>query len=333
MEKPEASNGSGYGPAVVEFWKGNHSTANTEFMSIYSLIAWSVLHILISASAVVGNVLIIAVFVKRQRVRTRMNFVIIGLAFSDLLIALVIIPLWLTVLWLYYTQKSAQANYIQRIFGPLDIFCGMLSILHLMVISLERLHAISFPLSHRSLRAHVNLIVISAVWFLSAIIAVTSVFIPKGFQWKGTFIIYTCIGFFVPFTVICFAYVSLTLLVKNRHEQLRRMHTELTLRRERKLALTSFFIVLLFVVTWLPFFSINLMFYVCTGCAATISYHAVLAVKALHYSGSALNTVVYAARISEFRRPMMNLLTERRWDKRVMSHYRRFPAQFQETEV
>lgn len=317
---------------VVELMeqKNNSVAHKTELIAFSSLIIWSCLYILLSAFALVGNVSIITIFTKRKRLRTRMNYYIMGLAFSDLLIAVVIIPLWLSVVWLQYLmQKSQQTVLITKIFGPLDILCGMLSILHLMVISLERLHAISLPLSHRSLRPAASLHVILVVWIVSAVIAVTAVFLPKGFQWKGTFIIYTCIGFFVPFTVIFISYLSITILVKNRDEQLRSRHTELSLHQERKLALTSFLIILLFVVTWLPFFSVNLIFYVCSGCVATISYHVILAVKALHYTGSALNVIVYASRESEFRRPMIMLLTRRR--EKTINRY--VSMKYKETEV
>ena len=304
----------------------NISSAKEELISSISLTAWSGLYILITAFALVCNVSIITVFAKKKCLRTRMNYYIIALAFSDLLIAIVIIPLWLTVVWLYVIHKNNQASLITKIFGHLDIFGGMLSILHLMVISLERLHAILLPLSHRFLRPASTIFVISAVWLASAVIAVTSVFLPKGLHWKGTFIIYTSIGFFVPFVVILTAYVSLTLLVKYRRDQLHRMHTKLSLRRERKLALTSFLIIVMFTVTWLPFFSINLIFYVCSNCASTIPYHVVLTVKAVHYSGSALNTLVYASRITELRRPIFMLLTPSREKKReqylAVKHYK-----------
>ena len=180
-------------------------------------IMWCILYVTISITALTGNSLIITVFAKRRSVRTRTNYFIMGLASADILVSTVTIPLWLSLLGLMYLQRFQEMSSVQKVFSPVDIFSGMLSILHLMVISLERLYAIAMPLRHRRSRARTNLVVLFIVWSTGAVISAASVFIPKGSQWKGTFILYSCLGFFVPFSIICLAYISIVLIVKKKN--------------------------------------------------------------------------------------------------------------------
>ncbi|XP_068684032.1 octopamine receptor beta-2R-like [Montipora foliosa] len=288
------------------------------FIAIQYLVIWCSVYLTIATFAILGNVLIIMVFINKRSLRTRTNYFVIGLAVGDVLVGTATIPLYVTLLILLFHQDFKAAVHVQTIFSPMDILSGMLSILHLMTISVERVYAIAFPLRHRTSSSKSNLIILAIVWLTAAGIASLNFVIPKGPQWKGTFLIYSTLGFFVPFSVIFFAYTSIWIIVKNK-TKISRSRAR-TMKRESRTAYTILVLILLFLVTWLPFFSLNLVLFSCTKCATAVPLQVVLFFKALHYSGSALNPVVYSARMPEFRRPVITLLQERKLTGSLYHH-------------
>ena len=295
-----------------------HTVSRGSFIEIHYLVIWCLVYLIIATFAILGNVLIILVFYKKRNLRTRTNYFVIGLAVGDILVGTVTIPLYVTWLILLFNQDYKASSLVQTIFSPVDILSGMLSILHLMTISVERVYAIAFPLRHRTSTARLNFIILAIIWFTAAGIASLNFFIPKGPEWKGTFLIYSALGFFVPFTVIFFAYTSIWIIVKTRTRIPR--NRARVVKRESRTAITIFALILLFLVTWMPFFSLNLVLFSCSKCAAAVPLQVVLFFKALHYCGSALNPVVYSARMPEFRRPISILLRERRLTGSLYRH-------------
>lgn len=297
---------------------GSSTAQRGPFIDIQYLVIWCVVYLIIAMFAILGNVLIILVFSKKRNLRTRTNYFVIGLAVGDILVGTTTIPLYVTLLILLFNEDYKASSLVQTIFSPMDILSGMLSILHLMTISVERVYAIAFPLRHRTSTARVNFIILAVIWFTAAGIASLNFFIPKGPEWKGTFLIYSTLGFFVPFSVIFLAYTSIWIIVKSR-TKIPRSRARMV-KRESRTALTIFALILLFLVTWLPFFSLNLVLFSCSKCAAAVPLQVVLFFKALHYCGSALNPVVYSARMPEFRRPIAMLLKERRLTGSLYRH-------------
>lgn len=295
-----------------------YSGSPPPFIELQYLVLWCVVYLILATFAICGNVLIILVFSKKRNLRTRTNYFVIGLALGDILVGTATIPLYVTLLILLFNQNFKAATFVRKVFSPMDILSGMLSILQLMTISVERVYAIAFPLRHRTTSARINFIILATVWLIAAGIASLNFFIPKGPEWKGTFLIYSTLGFFIPFSVIFFAYTSIWIIIKNKTKIPR--NRARVVKKESRTALTVFALILLFLVTWLPFFSLNLVLFSCASCAAAVPLQVVLFFKALHYSGSALNPVVYSARMPEFRRPISILLKERRF---TTSFYRR----------
>ncbi|XP_031571548.1 D(2) dopamine receptor A-like [Actinia tenebrosa] len=278
------------------------------------LLVWSSLYAFIAFASFTGNVLIITVFYKKRKLRTRTNYFVIGLAAADVLVGLVTIPLWVAYFNLLYNKTFEQAMTVKQIFSPMDIFSGMLSILHLMTISLERLYAIALPLRHRTSRTIYNIMILAIIWVSGGLVAASYFFLPQGIKWKGTFMIYSALGFFIPFSIICVAYLSIMVIVKKQTKSVTRSRAKIV-KRESKTAITVFTLVLLFLITWLPFFSLNMVLFACQKCALSVTFNLVSFCKALHYMGSALNPVVYSARMPEFRRPIAMLLRQRRFSQ------------------
>jgi hypothetical protein len=293
--------------------RGIRGRGGGNFIEYPLLVIWSIVYTLIAIFTIISNILIITVFYKKRNLRTRTNYFVIGLAAADVIVGVVTIPLWVAYFNVLYNKTYVEAAVVKQIFSPMDIFSGMLSILHLMVISLERLYAIALPLRHRTSRTRYNIMILAIIWVTGGLVATSYFFLPQGVQWKGTFMIYSALGFFLPFSIICIAYLSIMIIVKKQTKMTRSRAK--VLKRESKTAITVFTLVLLFLITWLPFFSLNMVLFACRKCAVSVTFNLVSFCKALHYIGSALNPVVYSARMPEFRRPIAILFRERRFSQ------------------
>ena len=99
---------------------------------------WSLCFGLLSFLIIVGNALSISILFKR-RLRKRPHFLLISLAFADLLVGLIPVPLYIMI------RLQLQANLLLHttflVHTCMDIFAGLNSVFTLAAISLERLHA------------------------------------------------------------------------------------------------------------------------------------------------------------------------------------------------
>ena len=94
------SNSSNYTNSSVPFSVGS------PFIAVQYLVTWCIVYLIIAAFAICGNVLIIFVFSKKRHLRTRTNYFVIGLAFGDILVGTVTIPLYATLLILLFKESS-----------------------------------------------------------------------------------------------------------------------------------------------------------------------------------------------------------------------------------
>ena len=107
-------------------------------------VLYTLLECLVALTALLGNLLVIVVFIQDKRLRKRTNFYILSLAVSDFLVGLLGIP----------------SAILTRIGIPRDAFHGCLfmlsllvvlctiSILNLVAVSFDRFWAILFPLNY-----------------------------------------------------------------------------------------------------------------------------------------------------------------------------------------
>ncbi|EDO35569.1 predicted protein, partial [Nematostella vectensis] len=119
-------------------------------MEIGELLIWCIVNGVLSFSAIFGNSLIILSFVRFKKLRTRTNYFIVGLAVADFLVGLISMPMWIaSMITVWLRTTSWMRSVLYRAFLALDAFAGISSILHLMLISLERMFAIGWPIYHR----------------------------------------------------------------------------------------------------------------------------------------------------------------------------------------
>lgn len=274
-------------------------------MHLAELVSWCVGNGVVAILAIFGNSLVIAAFSCFKKLRTRTNYFVIGLAAADILVGLLSIPFWIATLVSVWLQSVSwmSNSLLYRAFIALDVFSGIASILHLLLISLERLYAIGWPVRHRVSSRRSYLLAASMAWCITLIAA--ALFVPERNLTHFLRFLVLLVCFLVPLALICITYITMWIIVKfGKHDS-----NSWNSYKETKLILTIFFVIILFIAAWTPFMVINIITFFCVNCA--IPNKVVYFSKLLHYSNSAVNPLVYGYRLPEFKKAFYILLKER----------------------
>ncbi|XP_048578033.1 histamine H3 receptor [Nematostella vectensis] len=130
------------------------------------LSAFALLDVLI----VIGNMLTILTFIHSPHLRRRSMYLIINLAVADLLIGLIPLPIFFSGFYYGFIVKLGIPRLLALLHTPLDSWLGLVSIFNLVLISIERLLAMVFPLRNRRISGRVYRYIISVSWLLPGII-------------------------------------------------------------------------------------------------------------------------------------------------------------------
>ena len=246
------------------------------------------------------NVLIIVIFSREKLRRKQSNYLLISLAVADLLVGVLVLPLFITVTLTRPSPLIASLSYL------LDIITGLASIFTLAVISLERMYAICWPFLHQTLSQRSYIFALCIPWAL----VVSGAVIGIADDYLSDVLIITSL--LLPLIIICSSYVAIW---KKHGNSIQRNHrSTLRLAQEKKLAKTLFIIIGVFVVTWLPFEVISIYNIACrrTSCKQPhvnpviipILYVAVF----LRISNSFMNFIVYSLRMTDFKQQLSKTL-------------------------
>ena len=267
-----------------------------------------------------GNFLVIAAYVKNQRLRTGTYTLLVSLAFSDLLVGGVAIPIRI-----YGSIKSWDVSVIfLLVYTTFDIFSAVASNLHLMAISFERFIAVSRPFYHQTLTVHPYAVASMMSWTLGIVVALVH---PANYLHNDSDIslklrlleVYSvtlfALCFLGPLTIIALVNIGIfriarVLIQRDPLPQ----HGDISqgrLRKERKAALTLLVMTGFFFIAWFPFYVVNMLYLYCLTCLpSSINAQFVMVdiIKWLHYTNSAINPAIYAYRDIEMRRTFARLL-------------------------
>nr|XP_058960601.1 adenosine receptor A3-like [Pocillopora verrucosa] len=265
-------------------------------------IPWFVVVIIECLAIVLLNIITIVVFVKKKRqLQRRSTYLIIHLAIVDLLAGAVSGPLMIeNVVTLFcplwkYRRMTLWSYYLSIVFIQLFPFT---SLVNLMAISLERLHATFCPFRHRFVRKWVYRAIIIVIWLIPIVREVAQIFLLK----IGYFEVinaYLYLPFYaVSLFVICVSYILVVIKVRcSRHLQ---FHSRS--KRERKLTGTALIVSLVSLLCFLPaIINIAVFKYI-------INVHIEIAVEVLFLANSLVNPIIYALRMPGFREGLLQLV-------------------------
>ena len=263
---------------------------------------WSLCFGLLSFLIIVGNALSISILFKR-RLRKRPHFLLISLAFADLLVGIIPVPL--------YIMSQADIPHFSLttyvFFLCVDMFAGLSSVFTLAAISLERLHAIARPLRHRQLTLRSYAIAIATPWIFSLIVSLSYLL--------SVFSVITYLQFFsgiiislsTSLLVTCISYCIIW-----RKQSSRIIPNEAQVRKNVHLNRTLLLITTIFVLSWLPFQVLAAVLNFCISCRRLNKTLIILlyVIKLLHYSNSFMNFLVYCFRMSDYRKALSRMFPQ-----------------------
>jgi len=168
---------------------------------------------------VVGNVLVCTAVAIVRRLRTPSNLLIVSLAVSDLLVAVMVMP--------FATMYEVIGRWVLGkavcdMWTSLDVLLCTASILNLCAISVDRYFVITRPFQYAMKRTPVRMAaMIVAVWVLSALISIPPLFLTKTEHVSGQctisqkigYQLYATIGaFYLPLCVMIVIYTRIYLV-------------------------------------------------------------------------------------------------------------------------
>ena len=244
---------------------------------------------------VVGDLLTIVLYAVNRRLRKRSFYLVINMAFADLMLETVSLPIYI-----YYVGNSFQlwkgawSMSLSLIDTIVAIVSSQASFISAAFISGERFYAIYWPFKHRTLSMRAYRIVISTVWALTLLIATLWSTLYFLISWKSAMYVWMPYVLILTF-IICGCNIGIWR--KFRHGGIASQQQNRDWQNKR-LTKTLLFVSILTLLSWLPLVIFNCLIYV---------YHVQMPwkfyylVNVINYSNSFANPVVYALRIPEFR--------------------------------
>ena len=128
-----------------------------------------------SAIIVMGNMLVIILFVRERKLRKKSLFLVMKMALADVMLGAVALPLYVYLIvgpdYQLWTAKEA----FKSIFYFLDTTFSQSSLISAGFISCERFYAVFWPLKHKTLSMRTYGIVIFTVWSLAILASIIAV--------------------------------------------------------------------------------------------------------------------------------------------------------------
>ncbi|XP_022805775.1 growth hormone secretagogue receptor type 1-like [Stylophora pistillata] len=291
----------------------------------------------IYAMALIGNILIIHVLLKTKSLQRNIHLFILNMAISDLIISVFAIPRRVVEIALEmpsakWLHSGVTGEITCKLLSFMPDFSGVVSTLTLVLIALERLVAVAFPLRAKMITYRLRVIMVMVTWVVGAAIYAPYFFIFKLFEvdsdvyciatWEpafeepstGKFYI-TLIwisGILIPFSLIASVYTIIVVVLLRKRNAMRgevfggiyrdKMHKNVL-----RMAVT---IVVMFAICWAPL-NINLFLSIFVSNSKNVwcNPHAfAFATGFLVYANTAFNPFVYFGFVGNYRRSLRNAI-------------------------
>ncbi|EGT35356.1 CBN-DOP-2 protein [Caenorhabditis brenneri] len=185
--------------------------------------------IVIPLITLLGNLLVIISVLRYRALQSAINFLILGLAVADLLVAIIVMPY---AVYVYVTNGDWYlGNLMCDVYMASDVCCSTASILLLAVISFDRYRAVSLPIQYSRQSQNVKRVcyVIAVIWLVSLTLASPMVFgvnvrPPDANPYECRFynaefsILSSMISFVLPCFLVLFVYIRIIIALKKREK-------------------------------------------------------------------------------------------------------------------
>ncbi|XP_042310090.1 histamine H2 receptor [Sceloporus undulatus] len=278
---------------------------------------------------VCGNVMVCLVVSFNRKLRSLTNCFIVSLAFTDLLLGLLVLPFSAT--YEIFSHEWPLGITWCNIYISLDVMLCTASILNLFVISLDRYYAITAPLRYPTvvtpLWAAVAMVLI---WVVSLMVS----FLPIHLGWNTNdttiqntrlvdgkqecklevntlyVLVDGLLTFYLPLVVMCITYYRIFKIAREQAKRINYTSCCKTVRhalptvKEHKATVTLAAVMGAFIICWFPYFTV----FMYRGMQGAVCETLLTIVLWLGYANSALNPILYAALNRDFRTAYQRLL-------------------------
>ncbi|KAJ3615365.1 hypothetical protein NHX12_018931 [Muraenolepis orangiensis] len=282
----------------------------------------------VCAVGLAGNTLVIYVALRYTRPASATDIYVLNLAVADELFVLGLPFLAVQNALLSWPFGAVACRAVLTV-DAVDQFTGVFC---LTAMSVDRYLAVARPVrSAHWRRPRVARAVSACVWATSVVVALPvvvfagvrrndgtcSIVWPEPAEvWKATFIVYTsAVGFLCPLLVICLCYLLIVIKVRSAGKRVR-LTSSRHRKSERKVTRMVVVVVAVFVLCWLPFYTLNIvnLLVVLPGHLRGLYFFVV----ALSYANSCANPILYGFLSDSFRRGFRKALC--RSSRRVENH-------------
>lgn len=281
-------------------------------------IVWCSVLALETVLIITGNLLTIVAFAVNRRLRRKKIFIIINMAFADLLGGIVLpldVYLYTGPDFLLWPKNSSTVlTIVQNV-----LFYGffLASLLSAALISGERFHAVYWPLRHQILTSRAYYIATLTIWTLAFLASTVFTVLLYVASTKLAFnILMSC--FIVALLIVCAFNVSIWRKFKHRDISSQQRNNAKQLKRLTK---TMLFISIVALLSWSPLitFTYFMDYHYVMEDLPIADYNMYYMFYTLSLANSFLNPAVYVLRIPEFRQ-VFGLLCRKREEAITTTH-------------
>lgn len=288
--------------AFVEVAPANSTKTYTVFTST-AVTSSTVALVVVMVLALIGNTIVCVAFYRSTNLRCVTNLFIVSLAVTDILVAVVSIPVWLVIQHSECINNSKACDQVLLSFWRcLDILFSTASIMNLCAISCDRYIAITSPLRYAQIMTKTRAIIgLVCLWSYSVTIATVN--LHRGGYYP---VLVFVVSFLLPLTAMIYSYSRIFHAAIRQVRRIQPLRQAFFFKREIKAAKTLAVVMGVFIVCWTPFFVINILVQFCPN--LYVKPIMTLAIKLLHYGNSALNPVIYSSTNRDFRNKILRVL-------------------------
>ena len=265
---------------------------------LFKDVHWMVVYISEAFLILIGNSLTIYIFFRIRKRLKRTSYLLINLAVADAFVGMVL-TLFISADVAIMLEKDVSLTFGETVVA-LDISATVASLSSLVLISLERMLAILWPLRHRLIKTRYFYVSIGFVWFLSAANVLSNLRLYNDITYDDSYSVFTSVTFVTSLVVITVSYLAIWISVRRNAIP---SNDRRSMRQSSKLAKTLFIVTALSIMTSLPY-----------GIIITLKQFSenffsfrVQVIMAVQYANSLLNPVIYCFRMPEFKASLKKL--------------------------
>ena len=275
--------------------------------------------VLLSVVVFISNTFTVFVFWIHRKKLTRTSFLVINLAVADLFSGLTEI-IEVAGGWTLASQidlnKTIQE--VTRSIAPsLQIVFSFASVLFLVLISLERVFALIWPLRHRVTSTKVYIYSVVIVWLAGIAMGVSGFIALLGIYEFMYFVVGAAVIIGFSLITICVSYLSIRKRINNRTPAIDKAQSRISAEKNTKLSKTLFIVIGAYVVLWVPsviWYNISVWY------PSLFPYFVTHIFTMLHITNSLVNPIIYSLRIPVFKKTIQQVRNKLKVVKRSKSY-------------